>query len=281
MNPLLITSEESFRAGTDSLSYFRDRLLKMPNGVLLFCLSGEADVTIDLETYHVIQDTTIVVLPKSIFAVKQMSSDFRVHYFAYSDAMFDLCCFRLPPAYLHFLKENSCHLHDTPESLAAVKGLVEASNFMYTDKEHCFRETIAQNLLQIFFLDVYDKAQRFFTREQTEGSSRKEELFKKFINLAHTHCVNQRDVTFYARQLCISTRYLSAITQQMGKESAKEIIDKFLILELKVTLQGTDLSLKEIADKFHFPDQSFFGRYFKKHTGMSPKAFRAKKGRRN
>ena len=63
----------------------------------------------------------------------------------------------------------------------------------------------------------------------------------------------------------------------MGKTTAKEIIDDFLILELKVALQSTGLSLKEIAEKYRFLDQSFFGRFFKKHTGMSPKAFRAKK----
>lgn len=277
MNILHTNSQENFRAGTDNLASYYDRLQKMTNGVLLFCLSGEADFTVDLENYHVTPNTTVVLLPQSILSIKNASPDFLAHYFAYSEDMFDFCCFRLPPAFLHFLKENCCYRHETTESLDAVRGLVDASNFIYKDKSNCFRETIAQNLLQIFFLDVYDKAQRHFTREQTEGSSRKEELFKKFINLAHTHCVTQRDVAFYARQLCISTRYLSAITQQMGNESAKEIIDKFLVLELKVALQNTDLSLKEIADKFRFPDQSFFGRYFKKHTGLSPKAFRGKR----
>ena len=55
----------------------------------------------------------------------------------------------------------------------------------------------------------------------------------------------QRDVAFYAEQLCISTRYLSAITKEVGQISAKEIIDEFLTLEIKVALQSTNLSLKE------------------------------------
>lgn len=277
MNPLLLNPQETFRAGIDNLHHCYDRLLKMTNGVLLFCISGEAEVNIDLKTYHIVPETTVILLPMSIFSIQNATSDFRAHYFAYSENMFNLCCFRLPPVFLHFLKENCCYLHTVDKGLDAVHGLVDASNAIYRDQHNCFRETIAQNLLQIFFLDVYDKARHFFSHEQTESSNRKEELFKKFINLAHIHCVTQRDVAFYAEQLCISTRYLSAITQQMGSESAKEIIDKFLVLELKVALQSTDLSLKEIADKYHFPDQSFFGRYFKKHTGMSPKAFRGNK----
>ena len=135
----------------------------------------------------------------------------------------------------------------------------------------------ADALLQIFFLDTYDKVQRYFTKEQLEGGNRKGQLFKKFIHLVHTNCTMQRDVAFYAEQLCISTRYLSAITKEVGQISAKEIIDEFLTLEIKVALQSTNLSLKEIADRYNFPDQSFFGRYFKKHTGMSPKEYRAKR----
>lgn len=279
MNPLATTPQETFKAGTDNLEYFRNQLVKISNGVLLFCHSGEAEITIDMERHHIVPNTDIILLPCSIFSVVSATEDLVVHYFAYSDEMFKIVSFRLNPAFIHFLKENSCYTHTGETTLRAMQGLIEASNSIYKNKEHHFRDTIAQNLLQIFILDIYDKVQRLFTREQLEGSNRKDELFKKFIRLVHTYCTTQRDVAFYARQLCISTRYLSAITQQMGSATAKEIIDQFLMLELKVALQSTGLSLKEIADKYRFPDQSFFGRFFKKHTGMSPKEFRAKKGR--
>lgn len=277
MNPLAIYGEEKFRAGTDNLAFFLNHLVKMTNGVLLFCHSGEADITIDLEKYHIVPNTNIVLLPKSIFSLTSATEEFSMHYFSYSEEIFKAICFRLEPAFIHFIKENACYTHTRPEELRAIHGLVEASNAICADKENRFRDTIAQNMLQIFFLDTYDKVERLFTQEQLEGSNRKDELFKRFINLVQSHCTTQRDVAFYAEQLCISTRYLSAITQQMGENSAKEIIDEFLMLELKVALQSTGLSLKEIADRYHFPDQSFFGRFFKKHTGMSPKAFRAMK----
>lgn len=277
MNPLLTTKNEIFRAGADNLAFFYKRLVKMESGAILFCVKGEADITIDLKQYHIVPNTNIMILPNSIFSLTSASKDFQVHFFAYSDDMFKAACFRLDPPFIHFLKENACYTHTMTEALRSIKGLIEATTAIYNDSSNRFRETIAQNLLQIFFLDTYDKVQRFFTPEQIEGSNRKDELFKKFINLVHTYCITQRDVTFYAERLCISTRYLSAITKQMGKDSAKEIIDEFLILELKVALQSTGLSLKEIAEKYRFPDQSFFGRYFKKHTGMSPKEYRAKK----
>ena len=277
MSPLITTPQEKFKAGTDNLEYFDNRLVKMNNGVLMFCIEGEADFIIDLKKYHIVPNTNVMLLPKSIFTLTWASSDFRAHYFAYSEEMFKTACFRIDPPFIHFLKENSCYTHTKEEPLRSIMGLIEASNAIYLDYDNCYREAIAQNLLQIFFFDTYDKVQRLFTPEQIEGSNRREELFKKFINLVHTYCVTQRDVAFYAQQLCISTRYLSSITQQIAKISAKELIDDFLMLELKVALQSTDLSLKEIAEKYRFPDQSFFGRYFKKHTGMSPKEYRTKK----
>lgn len=277
MNPLLTTSEENFRAGEHDLGCCLGKLLKMKNGTLLYGMQGEALLTIDMNEVRLMPETTVAVLPHSVFSLKSASPDFKAHYFTFSEDMFNLCCFRLPPVFLHFLKENPFYRHQNANMLYAVRGLVQASNAVYRDHENRFREAIAQNLLQIFFLDVYDKAQRLFTMDQIERGSRREVLFKRFIDLVHNYCTSQREVTFYARQLCISTRYLSAITQQMEHESAKTIIDRHLMLELKLALRSTDLSMKELADKYHFPDQSFFGRYFKKHTGMSPKEFREKR----
>ena len=54
MNPLLTTKQETFRAGTDKLEFFRERLLKMNNGALMFCTRGEANITIDLRKYHIV-----------------------------------------------------------------------------------------------------------------------------------------------------------------------------------------------------------------------------------
>lgn len=252
MNPLLTTKQETFRAGTDKLEFFRERLLKMNNGALMFCTRGEANITIDLRKYHIVPNTHITLLPSSIISLTSASKDFLVDFFAYSETMFKTACFRLEPPFIHFIKENACYTHTEDEPVRAITGLITASNAIYRDSENLYREAIAQNLLQIFFLDTYDKVQRYFTEEQINGSNRKEELFKKFINLVHTYCTTQRDVAFYADQLCISTRYLSAITKQVAEDSAKEIIDENLILELKMALQSTGMSLKEIADKYRF-----------------------------
>ena len=241
----------------------------------MLCTSGEAEITIDLEKYSVVPHTHIILLPGSIFALSSAGKDFAVHYFACSDEMMNIAGFRLAPSFIGQLKDIPCYTHTRPQVIESMIELIKFGTTAYTDKENQFKDNIAQNLLQIFLLNAYDKMQRFFPQHQLGGNTRKGQLFKKFIAEVRTHCTKQRDVSFYAEQLCISTRYLSAICQETAQCAAKEIIDNFLILEIKLTLQTTNLSLKEVAERYHFPDQSFFGRYFKKHAGVSPKEYRA------
>lgn len=104
MNPLLTTKQETFRAGTDKLEFFRERLLKMNNGALMFCTRGEANITIDLRKYHIVPNTHITLLPSSIISLTSASKDFLVDFFAYSETMFKTACFRLEPPFIHFIK---------------------------------------------------------------------------------------------------------------------------------------------------------------------------------
>ncbi|MDB1056804.1 helix-turn-helix domain-containing protein, partial [Phocaeicola vulgatus] len=145
---------------------------------------------------------------------------------------------------------------------------------LYHDRDNCFRQQILKNYIQSFLLDIYDKTHRLFLMKRPEGISRQEELFKRFIQLVHKHCTTQREVSFYANKLFITPRYLSTVIQNVTNTTAKSIIDKHVIQEIKVLLKSTNLSVQEISNQLCFPDQSFFGRYFKKHTGLSPLQYR-------
>jgi AraC-like DNA-binding protein len=82
-------------------------------------------------------------------------------------------------------------------------------------------------------------------------------------------------VQYYANLLKVTTRHLNAICQRASGQNAKEIIDHYTIIELQVTLMYSHKSFQEIVNEFHFPDQSYLNRYFKRHTGYSLSDFRA------
>jgi AraC-like DNA-binding protein len=84
----------------------------------------------------------------------------------------------------------------------------------------------------------------------------------------------ERRVSWYAEQIGITPKYLSEMVKQVSKRTPNEWIDNYVMLEIRVLLKNTTKSIKEIADAVNFPNQSFLGKFFKEHMGMSPSEFR-------
>lgn len=99
-------------------------------------------------------------------------------------------------------------------------------------------------------------------------------IHERFINLVQQNFKKERFLDFYAEKLEVSTKHLSRTVKEATGFSAVDWIDRLVILEAKVLLKSTNLSIQQISDELNFTSQSFFGRYFKKHTGRSPKDFR-------
>lgn len=270
-----LSTEEPFVAGTANLSAFKQHLYKLEGAAVLFCLEGEGIVTIDLKQYKIQKNTQVIILPGSVVSINETGKEFNAAFFVAQGEMFHETCLRFESTFFHFVKENPCYT--LPDNFTAnIQDFLSATQVIYNDTEHRFRNQIARNHLQSFLLDVYDKAYRFFTPKDIEGYNRQDELFKKFMSLIHDNSITQREVNFYADQLCISAKYLTNIVRATTGDSAKKIIDNFAILELKVLLQSTEFTIQEIADRMNFPDQSYLGRYFKRHEGMSPMEYRIK-----
>ena len=104
--------------------------------------------------------------------------------------------------------------------------------------------------------------------------NRAEEYFRQFTELLGEHYKHERSVGFYARQLCITPKYLTTLIKRISGKSVSEWIDNYVILEAKTLLKYSNMSVQEIAYYLNFPNQSFFGKYFKSHTGMTPSAYR-------
>lgn len=273
-NPITTTDDEQFVVGESSFGFFHNNPARCDSGAILFCQRGTARVTINLHTGAVREHTLMLLLPGAILMFSEVSDDFRITYCAFSRALFAEASFWLDPSFFHFLNENPIAERLDDGGKGADIWLQMAA-YTYADRENIFRNTIVKNRLQNVFLEIYDKIQRNINRRQPgEVNNRRRELFLRFISLVHEHCYEQREVAYFADRLCITTRYLSTVVRTVSSRTPKEIIDRMVLLEIKVLLQSTDLSVSEIADRLRFPDQSYLGRYFKKHTGLSPTQYR-------
>lgn len=273
-NPIMTTPEEQFVVGDTDLRYFEEHSCRTEGGAILFCRRGSATVTVDQLRDRVTRDTLLLLLPGSILHLNERTDDFRVRFCAFSLELFSEAAYRLDPSFFHILHEHAI-IRLPDRIIEGVRNWFQMASYTYRDRGNIFRNTIIRNRLQNDLLEAFDKTQRFAPDVHSQtGTTRQADLFQRFVALVHEHCTEQREVAFYADRLCISTRYLSTIIRSVAHSTAKEFIDRSVVLEIKMLLGSTELSVQEIAYRLHFPDQSYLGRFFKKHTGVSPTEFR-------
>ena len=131
-------------------------------------------------------------------------------------------------------------------------------------------ETVKHLTLTIY----YGFGNRFMIKPQTVAGNREGELLNRFIDLVEQHHKEDHSLAFYADKMCLTPKYLSALIGRASGKTAVQWIDNAVILEAKTLLRCTDMTVSQITDELHFPDQSTFGKYFKLHVGQSPKDYR-------
>ena len=100
----------------------------------------------------------------------------------------------------------------------------------------------------------------------------------KLIALIDEHCLTQREVTFYANQMSLSEKRLGVLTKQALKLTVKGLIQQRILLEAKRLINQGNMSFKSIAFQLGFEDASYFSRFFKKYSGVTPEQFKASLG---
>lgn len=262
--------------GESDFAGFGQNAYRLDGCAILFCREGEAEVTVDQHQGRIVRDTLLLLLPGAYLHFIDRSEDFKSLYCTFSRNLFSEAAFRLDPVFFQSMHRNP--FFTPPHRIVEGAAIwFQMAAYTYRDRQNLFRNTIIKNRLQNVLLEIYDKMQRFATRQSrpaVENTTRQLELFHRFAALVHEHCAHEREVAFYADRLCISTRYLSTIVRCVAHTSAKEFIDRAVMLEIRMLLRTTDLSVQEIAYRLKFPDQSYLGRFFKKHTGESPTEYR-------
>ena len=107
-----------------------------------------------------------------------------------------------------------------------------------------------------------------------EMGGRAIDIYNRFVSLVAEHYHSAHDVAFYADRLCITTRYLSQITDRVVGKSPKQIIADYLLSEAKTYLDTTRLSIQEVADRLGFSSQALFCKFFKSQEKTSPSDYR-------
>ncbi len=132
---------------------------------------------------------------------------------------------------------------------------------------------MAQGTLNILLYGI-DKLYRTHPQQQKSTKSRKEEICRELVQLVIENYTNERRAQFYADKLGVSLQHLSTTVKQVTGKNVLDIIAHVVMVDVKAKLKSTDMTIQEIAYSLNFPSASFFGKYFKRHMGMSPLEYR-------
>jgi AraC-like DNA-binding protein len=142
----------------------------------------------------------------------------------------------------------------------------------YTAQQAGYMEVIKANL-DIFFIEFIRQSSNPLSTSK-QGSNYTQEKFEEFQELVENNIVTHKQVSQYANLMNLSSYQLNAIIKTTINKSASEFINEQIVLEAKRNLLATPNQIKDIADHLGYEDISYFIRFFKKHTGHSPEAFR-------
>ena len=163
------------------------------------------------------------------------------------------------------------HLDDNQTK--ALENDIEHIKEKIIDVGHRFRRELVMTMLKALIIDMSNIIYRF-QQVGDEAQTRAEVIFRDFIQTVEKNYRTERRVSWYAQQLCITSKYLSETVRTVSRRTPSDWIDSYVTRELRVMLRNSTMSIKQIADELNFANQSFMGKYFKEHVGMSPSKFR-------
>ena len=238
------------------------------------CLEGNARYMVDTIEYQAKKNDVIIINAGHVTNNYYLSDDCRGIAIMCSNSFFQEIIKEIHEVSTLFLFAQShpmFHIKDqTAQTFLEYFYLIQQK---VKDTSHRFRRELVGVLLNAMLYDIGNEIYQL-QLDTSKKQTRAEKIFNDFILLLQAHFKFERRVNWYASQMNITPKYLSESVKQVSKRPPNDWIDRFVTMEMRVLLKNSTLSIKEIADRLHFPNQSFMGKYFKEHVGMSPMKYR-------
>lgn len=262
-------------SGIDMYGNFK-YLFKIPTKVssylFLLCIRGTCKVSLHLTQYTIKKGSLIVILPDLYFQIIEQSKDCRFIFCGFAaDLVRCSSLFSKTLEYTPDIFENPLMQLDKKSSdllYSYMKLLIKArkiSESLMTEEQASLSYT--QLILGLSHMIVNGKT-------GTQQYNRNHEIVKELVRMVVMNYHTERNVGFYADKLHLSPQHLSTTIKKITGKTLTDIISSFIINDAKAKLKSSEMTIQEIAYSLNFPDISFFGKYFKRYTGMSPKQYR-------
>lgn len=255
--------------GGTALGMLREPM-KFTSSTSIYVRKGRCKAEINLEEYDIEAPCVVNILSSDIMQPLSMSSDFEGAFMVMSSRFIHDFKSGVGDAQLVGLLRNSPLINIPPHALSDFEMFYRQMRSLVSDSADPYSyQAVLHTFIAFFFHTVLR-----CIHHKREGGSTASHLTNRFLKLARTNFKKQRFMEFYANELGITAKHLSRTLKAQTGFTASEWLDRLVILEAKVLLKSSNMTIQQIAEELNFPSQSFFGKYFKNIVGVSPKEFR-------
>lgn len=242
---------------------------------IALCTSGQATYSVDTKKQVVRENDLIIIAEGQVVGDYMLSRDCKgigvmVSNEAYNEAIKDF--HELSSLFLFARTHPVVAL--TSHEAEIIKNYFLMVRQRVVKGDNPFLRHLCFALFKAVLYELGGKIMEVKSTNVQVGQTRAEIVFAEFIQLVEKHFRVNRKVSWYADQLGITPKYLSEIVKQASRKTPNDWIDQYVTLEMRVLLKNSSMNIKEMTEYLNFPNQSFFGKYFKEHVGMSPSDYR-------
>ena len=272
-----IPSDTNFIAGIDVIGNIKklfENPAQMPGCLFLLCLRGRCNITIHLHKYEFKKNFIATIYPGQFVQITDHTSDCRFIFIGFSSTIT-----QHPFLFSNTIQYAPVILEEPVKELDTQTAEIFRNYFKVLIKAKHQNNTLTKEeqlplILTGLIIELGNMNKQEPARKEEKHYTRSQEIVKELIRIVVENYKSERNISFYADKMHLSPQHLSTTIKKTTGRTLTDIISAFVIKDAQAKLKSTELTIQEIAYSLNFPDISFFGKYFKRYTGMSPKQYR-------
>ena len=255
------------------LNLYANNPCRLKAGIFVLCMQGDLEASINLARYRVMPGSFITLPPGTILQIHKAEGDLEIYFMGFSSCFIEQAKINYSAMDIYYAVKDSpvVELEKQPAGL-----LKDYFSLLLNTYEFSNGILNNANLLNHLFSGILMGVSALYKDKIKDNSnlSKSEQTSKNFNRLVMQNYTTQRNVAWYAKKLGITQAHLSTIVRQTTGKTCIDIITSMVIMDAKAQLKSRNLSIHDIAYSLNFTNMSFFGKYFKRHVGMSPLEYR-------
>lgn len=258
--------------------------IKLNCFLIAVCIEGCIQLDVNYRTYKLQAGELLLGLPNTIISHTMLSPKYKVRLAGFST--------RFLQRIIKMEKETwntAIHIHNNP--VKSVDNGEDQTVFGFyrdliiakiNDEPHRYHKEVIQHLFSAIFCEMMGQLHKEIEASgnmegSKEGIKQVNYILRKFMELLSKDKSMHRSVSYFANELCYTPKHFSKVIKQACGRTPLDLINETTVEHIKYRLKRSEKSIKEIAEEFNFPNQSFFGKYVKAHLGTSPANYRNRK----